>query len=51
MLRTTSPRREQGLHVLLPIRQWDPRLMHHGPAFEGEFLQRLLMLDPWPAIG
>jgi hypothetical protein len=46
MLRTTSPRREQGLHVRFLIRQWDPRLMHHGPAFEGEFLQRLLMLDP-----
>ena len=49
MLRTTSPRREQGLHVRFLIRRWDPRLMLHGPAFEGEFLQRLLMLDPLAA--
>ena len=49
MLRTTSPRRDQGLHVRFLIRRWDPRLMLHGPALEGEFLQRLLMLDPLAA--
>ena len=49
MLRSTSSRREQGLHVRFLIRRWDPRLMLHGPAVEREFLQRLLMLDPLAA--
>lgn len=46
MLRTTSSKREQGLHVRFILRRWEPRLMEHGPAFEQEFLHRLLMLDP-----
>lgn len=46
MLRTTSSKREQGLHVRFLLRHWEPRLMEHGPAFEQEFTQRLLMLDP-----
>jgi hypothetical protein len=46
MLRTTSSKREQGLHVRFLLRHWEPRLMEHGPAFEQEFTQRLLVLDP-----
>ena len=46
MLRTTSPRREQGMHVRFLVRVWEPRLLEHGPAFEQEFTQRLLLLDP-----
>jgi hypothetical protein len=46
MLRTTSTKRQDGLHVRFLVRQWDPRLMEHGPAFEQEFTQRLLSLDP-----
>jgi hypothetical protein len=46
MLRTTSPRREQGIHVRFLVRAWEPRLLEHGPAFEQEFTQRLLLLDP-----
>jgi len=46
LLRTSSPRREQGVHVRFLVRMWDPRLMQFGPALEKEFLQRLLLLDP-----
>jgi hypothetical protein len=46
LLRTNSPKREQGIHVRMLIRHWDPRLMHHGVALEQEFYKRLLALDP-----
>ena len=46
MLRTASPRREQGLHVRFLVRHWDPRLMLHGPALEQEFAHRLVLMDP-----
>ncbi len=45
MLRTSSPRREPGLHVRLQVRHWDPRLMLHGVALEKDLYQRLLLLD------
>lgn len=46
MLRTSSPKREPGLHVRFLVRHWDPRLMLHGVALEREFTDRLLVLDP-----
>jgi hypothetical protein len=46
MLRTTSPKREQGIHMRFIMRVWEPRLLATGPALENEFLQRLLLLDP-----
>lgn len=46
MLRTTSPRREQGVHMRFIVRVWEPRLMQYGPALEKEFMHRLLLLDP-----
>ena len=46
MLRTTSPRREQGIHVRFIVRVWEPRLMQYAPALEKEFMHRLLLLDP-----
>lgn len=46
MLRTTSSRRDQGIHVRLLVRHWDPRLMVHGVALEQDFYHRLLLLDP-----
>lgn len=46
MLRTTSPKREQGIHVRFLVRVWEPRLVEFGPALEREFVQRLLLLDP-----
>jgi hypothetical protein len=46
MLRTSSPRREPGLHVRFLVRRWQPGLMLHGPALEQEFSDRLLALDP-----
>jgi len=46
MLRTTSPKREQGIHMRFILRVWEPRLLVSGPALEHEFLQRLLLLDP-----
>jgi hypothetical protein len=46
MLRTSSPRRDQGLHVRLMVKHWDPRIVLHGVALEQDFLQRLLLLDP-----
>lgn len=49
LLRTTSPRRESGVHVRFLIRHWDPRLMLHGLSLEEEFTRRLLMLDPLAA--
>lgn len=49
MLRTTSTKREQGLHVRFLVREWEPRLLMHGPALEQEFAQRLGVLDPQSA--
>ena len=49
MLRTTSPKREQGIHVRFLVRAWEPRLLEHGPALEKEFFQRLVLLDPQAA--
>ncbi|MCC2632889.1 MAG: hypothetical protein K0S48_775 [Ramlibacter sp.] len=46
LLRTTTTRREEGIHVRFLVREWEPRLMLHGVAFEKECLQRLLLLDP-----
>jgi hypothetical protein len=46
MLRTTSTRRQEGLHVRFLVRRWEPRLLEHGPAIEQEFAHRLLILDP-----
>ena len=46
VLRTTSAKREQGVHVRFLVCEWQPRLLAHGPAFEQEFTGRLLMLDP-----
>jgi hypothetical protein len=46
LLRTNSARREQGIHVRLLLRHWDPRLLQHGVALEQEFYKRLLALDP-----
>jgi hypothetical protein len=46
LLRTTTARREDGIHVRFLVREWEPRLMLHGVAFEKEYLQRLLLLDP-----
>ena len=46
MLRTTSSKRQEGLHVRFLVRHWQPRLLDHGPALEQEFTQRLLSLDP-----
>ena len=46
LLRTNSAKREQGIHVRLLLRHWDPRLLQHGVALEQEFYRRLLALDP-----
>jgi hypothetical protein len=46
MLRSESPRRGDGIHVRLLVRHWSLRVLEHGPAFEQEFMQRVLMLDP-----
>ena len=46
LLRTTTARREEGIHVRFLVREWEPKLMLHGVAFEKECLHRLLLLDP-----
>lgn len=46
MLRSESPRRGDGIHVRFLVRHWSLRVLEHGPAFEQEFMQRVLMLDP-----
>ncbi len=46
VLRTPTPKREEGLHVRFLVRHWDARLPQFGPALQQEFTQRLLMLDP-----
>jgi hypothetical protein len=49
MLRTASPRREQGLHVRFLVRRWEPRLLPHAPALERDFAERLVLMDPLAA--
>lgn len=49
-LGASSPGRGTGLHVRFTVRHWDPRLMLHTPAFQNEFEQRLLGLDPQAAV-
>ncbi|MEJ5991224.1 hypothetical protein WG902_14575 [Ramlibacter sp. PS3R-8] len=46
LLRTTTTRREEGIHVRFLVREWVPGLLQHGVAFEKEYLLRLLLLDP-----
>ena len=46
MVSSASPRRGDGIHVRFLVRHWSPRLLEHGPAFQEEFIFRLLMLDP-----
>src|SRR5688572_11489639 len=46
LLRTSSAKREPGIHVRLQLRQWQPRLLEHGMALERDLHQRLLTLDP-----
>lgn len=46
VLRTSTPRHEDGLHVRFLVRHWDARLPQFGPALQQEFMHRLLMLDP-----
>ena len=46
MMRSSSPRRGDGLHVRFFVRHWEPRLLEHAPGFEREFTRRLLMIDP-----
>ena len=46
MMRSSSPRRGEGLHVRFYVRHWDPRLLEHAPAFEREYTRRLVMMDP-----
>ena len=45
MLRSESPRRGDGIHVRFLVRHWSVQVLEHGPAFEQEFMQRVLMLD------
>ena len=49
LLRTSSSRREAGIHVRFLVRVWEPKLLACGPALENDFLQRLLLLDPQSA--
>jgi len=49
LLRSTAQGREQGIHVRLLIRHWDPRLLEYGVAFEQNFHQRLTTMDPLAA--
>jgi hypothetical protein len=51
MLRTTSPKREQGIHMRLHPARVGAQPAGHGPALEREFLQRLLLLDPLAPTG
>lgn len=46
LLRTTSPRKEPGIHVRLLVRHWDARLLECGVAFEQDFFKRLQAMDP-----
>lgn len=46
MLRTTTSKKEAGMHMRFLVRHWEPRLMLHGPALEQDFTQRLLLVDP-----
>jgi hypothetical protein len=46
MLRSESPRRGDGIHVRFLVRHWSLRVLEHAPAFEREFTQRALMIDP-----
>jgi hypothetical protein len=46
MLRTTTSKKETGMHMRFLVRHWEPRLMLHGPALEQDFTQRLLLVDP-----
>jgi hypothetical protein len=46
VLRATLRDREPGVHLRFLIREWDPRLLEHGPALEENYRKRLLALDP-----
>jgi hypothetical protein len=46
LLRTSSARKEAGLHVRFLVRHWEPRLLTHGLALEQDFAHRLQLLDP-----
>ena len=50
LLRTNSnARKEPGIHVRFLVKHWDERLMQYGVAFEQEFYQRLMAMDPLAA--
>jgi hypothetical protein len=46
ILRATLRDREPGVHLRFLIREWDTRLLEHGPALEENYRKRLLALDP-----
>lgn len=46
VLRATMRDREPGVHLRFLVREWDPRLLEHGPAIEENFRKRLLAMDP-----
>lgn len=46
LLAATSRGREPGIHVRLLLKQWDPRLMLYGVAFENAYRKRVLTMDP-----
>jgi hypothetical protein len=40
------PDGQAGLHLRLLVRQWEPRLLAHGVAFQQSFCRRLTLFDP-----